>query len=640
MRIKKIIPLLMAATMTVLVCGCAEEAPSNPVNPPAEDEKFDLEYSVVLTDTTAGFEVSPFIYGEFLEHIPGCIYGAIWAELIEDRKFFYPVGEDGLSPWSVSGAVADGGEGYSLNGYCALLGEDGEISQSVFLSDKKYVGYFYAEGDGTVEVCAGETRQSIPVAGGFKKYVFDVDVAQAGVCKVAFGCAEGEVRLDSLSLMPADNYMGMRRDTLNSMKELAGTIYRWPGGNFVSGYNWKDGVGDRDRRVCMRNPAWFPDTGDIESDKEKLNGGMGFYSYIEPNDMGTDEFLAMCEYIGATPYLAVNTGTGTTVDAVDYVNYCNGSVSTEYGALRAENGRAQPYGVKYWCVGNEMQGDWQIGHTTIDRYVKIHNAFTDAMRGADPSIAVTGCGDNFSDWTEGMFASCASRLDYIGEHLYSERDEDFTANVMISSAVNNFQYRIDKHRKLIEKYPAASHVKIAFDEYAYAWNGQPDIKDAMGIASVLNLFIANADVVGMANYSDAVFTDNKNNAPGAIYAYRDRTEFSTIGYVLQAYAGYMQGYACSASIRQTDRTTNLQYQATVSADGKTLSLAVVNPSAKTIKLAVSNRKYNVETHVSVTGTGEKAENGLAEKAERTVVASPKSMIAAPSSVNVFVINIG
>lgn len=621
-----------------VLCACNNLNEPDPTPDDPTTEVYDLDYYVTFPSLTKGYEISPFIYGEFLEHISGCIYGAIWAELIQDRKFYYPAGEDGLSPWKVTGDVQNSTDCYSLNGYAPSLTTDSAISQSINFNKQAYTGYFYVKGNGTVQVTVDGYNQSFNVSGDYEKFTFNFS-AESGAKDITFACTNGQINLDSLSLMPANNYQGMRKDTLDALKELGGTIYRWPGGNFVSGYNWKDGVGNRDKRVCLRNQAWFPDNGDIESDKQKLNDGLGFYSRIEPNDMGTDEFLAMCDYIGATPYLAVNTGTGDPQEAVDYVNYCNGSTSTTYGAMRATNGHVEPYALKYWCVGNEMQGDWQMGHMPIGQYTKVHNSFVDAMRVADSSIIVTGCGDNASYWSESMLAQCGDRMDYIGEHLYAERSEDFDTLTMINSAVVNFQSRIDNHRSLIAKYPTAANVKIAFDEYAYLWNGQPTMVDAMGIASVLNLFIQNADVVGMANYSDAVFLSNKRNGPGATFAYNDRVEFSTIGRVLQVYAKYMQNYVLQSNIRQTDRTTYLQYQATIDADCKTVTIAVTNPSDKTIKLSVKGISFSIATSVYIVGTGEMAQNGLTEGVNVTKKQSPMSLIMPPQSVNVFVLNL-
>lgn len=631
-KITALCATLCAATVPFAACTGTGNPPDDDP-PPAETEVFDLEYAATLGAVDAEHEISPLIYGEFLEHINGCIYGVIWSELLNDRKFYYPAGEAGLSPWIVSGEAESTEESYSSNGYAAVLKAGASVSQNVNFVKKEYSGYLYAEGNGKIEVDAGGEITEITVDGAFKKYTFGANSQSAGTRAVSFKCVSGEVKLDSLSLMPADNYKGMRRDTLDAMKELGGTIYRWPGGNFVSGYDWKDGVGDIDKRPSLRNQAWFPDRNDVESDKNRLKN-MDFYAAIEPNDMGTEEFLAMCDYIGAEPYLAVNTGSGSPQAAADYVNYCNGSVNTEYGAKRAANGRTEPYGIKYWCVGNEMQGDWQIGHVNIDRYTDIHNSFVEAMRAEDSSIIVSGCGDNSSAWTEGMFASCADNLDYIGEHLYCVRDEEYTPSLFITSAVDNFKSRIEAHRALIEKYPAAANVKIAFDEYAYNWNGQPTMSDAIGIASSVNLFIKNCDVVGMANYSDAVFNSKRQTSPGAAYTYDDRVEFSAIGYVLQIYAKHMQSYPMEMTVRQTDKKTNLQYQATASADGKSVAVAIANPSDKTIKISLNGLSGVSFTHAEVTGTGEKMANGFGEQAVKTVYENRQSIILKPLSVNV------
>lgn len=632
---KRMTKLLAAAVGAgVLACaGCVPQAP-----PAAEKPECDLEYDVAFLSLEKGNEISPLIYGEFLEHIPGCIYGVIWAELIEDRKFYYRPGEEGLSPWQTQGEVGADEECYSENGYAAILPEGAAIFQTVSLGAEMYDGYFYAKGEGTVRVQVGEFSEEIAVSGGFVKYAFSA-VGAEGETEVRFSCTQGEIALDSLSLMPADNYMGMRRDTLDAMKSLAGTIYRWPGGNFVSGYQWKDGIGDRDRRPSRRNLAWFPDTDDVQDDIDRLETA-GFYDRIEPNDMGTDEFLAMCEYIGAIPYMAVNTGSSSAEEAADLVEYCNGAADTEYGALRAGNGHESAYDIRYWCVGNEMQGDWQIGHTSIAEYVDVHNAFSEAMKEIDGDILITGCGDNCSEWTEQMFKNCAGNLDYIGEHLYAQSDDSYEPSLHILSMTNNLDMRIANHRRLIAEIPSAAHVKIAFDEFAYEWDGQSQLRDALGIAASLNLFIDNADVVGMANYSDAVFTESKSNAPGALYSSDRETYFSPVGYALKAYAQNMQAYSAEAVIRQTDKTTALDYALTVSADGKRATLAIVNPSSKSILLNL-REDSRIVRKVSVAGTSATAANS-ADGDEVSYVVTENAAFAAiePLSITLFVLEIG
>ncbi len=631
MKRKAIGMILFASAFILTACGGG----GNPSpNPPPTAPKADETYDVVLLSERKE-EISPFIYGEFLEHIHGCIYGVIWSELISDRKFYYAPGTEGLSPWKVNGSVTSSEQCYSSNGYAAELGTGGSISMEITLPAGELTGYFYAAGTGTVEVSVGGNKQSISVSGSdFRKYMY---TAQGTGQKetVSFTAKAGNVRLDSLSLMPADNIHGMRKDSLDAMKSLGGTIYRWPGGNFVSGYNWEDGVGDIDKRPSKRNLAWFPDNG-IAADKARLRAN-NFYDCIEPNDMGTEEFLAMCEYIGATPYLAVNTGNRSDQpreSGAKYVEYVNGAATTEQGALRAANGHTEPYGVKYWCVGNEMQGDWQIGHMNVGEYVNVHKAFVSAMRAVDADIIVTGCGDNASTWTETMFSECASALDYIGEHLYEPSSDSYSPAEHMQAIKNNFDMRINNHRDLIEEFPAAKNVKIAFDEYNYLWKTKATVRDMLGVAASLNMFIENADVVGMANYSDTIFTATRG-APGAIYASATGgTVFSPVGETLKAYAQNMQRYRAGITIRQTDRNTHLDAQATVSEDGKVMTFAIANPSAKTV---LFNLKTPGTALRSVSIVGQEA---FATAATVEETQSPAYLVSKPLSVTVVVYQLG
>ena len=134
---------------------------------------------------------------------------------------------------------------------------------------------------------------------------------------------------------------GLRTDVMAALQEQGYTVIRYPGGNFLSGYNWLDGVGPKAQRPRRRELAWFS---------------------IESNQFGTDEFMNFCRKVGIAPMLGVNLGTGTIESASALVEYCNAPTGTYYADLRARNGHPEPYGVKYWCLGNEMDGPWQIGH--------------------------------------------------------------------------------------------------------------------------------------------------------------------------------------------------------------------------------------------------------------------------------------
>ncbi len=621
-KLKVTVLILAAATCFPYFASCA------PQEPPEPSVKYDLEYNVVL-NTERGSQISPLIYGDFFEHIPGAFYDSLWAETIMDRKFYYQAGREGLSPWHVTGKVESSEDCYSENGYAAVLKAGGAIFQKATLQKKKYEGYFYASGNGTLGVSVGQSKQSVAVSGGWKKYSFTAVSDSVAEQEISFTAENGEIKLDSLSLMPEDNYFGMRKDMLDVLKELGATNYRWPGGNFVSGYDWQWGIGDKDKRVCVRNEAWFADTGNVQDDIRRLKSG-NFYSKIEPNDMGVDEYMAMCSYLGSEPFLAVNTGNGTPENAAAMVEYCNGATTTEYGAKRAANGHSEPYGVTYWGVGNEMQGDWQIGHMSVADYVVKHNKTAELMKNKDGSILLSGCGDNAGYWTEEMFKACSSNLDYISEHIYAPLyDGTDTAAKHVLAMVNQVEMRIKNHRELIKKYPRAEHVKIAFDEWAYSWDHVASMRDVLGIASALNLFVKNADVVGITNYAPSVFRSDTNTAPALLFSSPTGVKISCAGLVRAEYAKTMRGYCAEAFIRQTDKSVQLGYQACIGEDGKTVTLAVVNATEKAVAL---NFNLGSVTNSVVIAEGEfspvKTETGALTKA-----------VSVPLSVSLFTVAI-
>ena len=170
-----------------------------------------------------------------------------------------------------------------------------------------------------------------------------------GVARLALmATGEGSLYLDQATLFPADCVDGVYNpETLDNIRKFGPTAIRWPGGNFTSGYHWKDGIGEIDRRPTRPNRAW---------------GGS------EPNHVGTDEWLRFCERAGLEPVMGVGFGEITAEEAADWVEYCNGPITTKMGALRAANGHAEPYKVRYWGVGNEVYGSYQIGHTDAATY--------------------------------------------------------------------------------------------------------------------------------------------------------------------------------------------------------------------------------------------------------------------------------
>jgi len=248
---------------------------------------------------------------------------------------------------------------------------------------------------------------------------------------------------------------GFRKDVLAEVRQLGVPIIRYPGGNFVSGYNWLDGVGPKKDRPRVLNRA---------------------SNSTESNQFGTDEFLAWCRAVGAEPLLAVNLGTGTPERAADLVEYCNVESGTRWSDQRRKNGAERPYNVKYWCLGNEMDGPWQLGHMPAKEYgLKARDAALQ-MRTVDPSIRLVACGSSevgmptYLEWDRQTLEECYDDVDAISLHHYfgngSETGGDsakfLAANLMMDRQIEEIMAVCDmvRGRKRSKK-----QLWLSFDEW-------------------------------------------------------------------------------------------------------------------------------------------------------------------------------
>ncbi len=637
-----ILSLVLCGILSVSTAACGENKTT---------ENYDVSLAVNINLNGEKEKINPLIYGQFIEHIEDCIYDGIWAEKVLDRKFYYAVDTAGLSPWKSQGNVTSQTQVTLSGGHAVKISAGGGIVQKdLALDERGYDGYFWCNSAGgctvriTLSAGTNTVSDTVQVQGSseFNKYHYSFDKGfSASTVSYSLEVTEGEGIFDSLSMMPDDNYKGMRKDTLDALKQLGGTIYRWPGGNFLSGYDWTDGIGAIDRRPSRRNlhymgveSSFINEEAMIASDIVKLKF-LGFYGGIEPNDYGLDEFMAMCEYIGAEPMMMVNTGLGSVQEAAAQVEYCNGSASTPYGAMRAENGHAQSYGITYWGVGNEMFGSWQLGHVSSDKYVTRHNEFAAAMKRADNSIKLIASGCNANYWSEELFKHCGDNMDFIAEHMYGKQDNtDVFAH--LNNMRTNINGRIQNHRKLIEKYPQHSDVKIAFTEYAYDKVTNPSrLKDGMGIGVFLNAVINNADVFETCCYSSTV-----NATQGCIKTWANSVSMEASGYVLKLYRDYMQEYKVRSAVK-VSADLQLDISAAVSADGKTLTLSVINPSDKAVALNGStlNKLKDVTRH---TLTGDYYDSYNTPQREEMFTENKTNLsnvVAPPMSVNVFEIRL-
>jgi alpha-N-arabinofuranosidase len=556
------------------------------------------EYVVTIDVGKTGEPISKFIYGQFIEHLGRCIYGGIWAEMLEDRKFYFPITANydpyrgtravskdspfavvGASPWQIMGpadSVTMVREDSFVGEHTPLIKPGGGIRQLDLglVKNKKYVGYIYLKpqrqntnvsislvwGD---EPGQQESVQTLVVADDYSKYPFEFTAGADTVKgKLEIEITQGPCFVGTVSLMPADNIEGMRADTLELLKELNAPMYRWPGGNFVSGYDWRDGIGPRDKRPPRMNPAW---TG------------------VEHNDFGMNEFIHFCRILNAEPLITVNTGFGDAYSAAAELEYANGSTDTLMGALRAKNGDPKSFNVRYWAIGNEMWGRWQLGYMSLEHYVRKHNWIVDKMREVDPDIVPIASG-NAGQWSEGLLRNCADHIDLIAEHFYCQEKPDLIEH--ISQIADNIKRKVEFHKGLREKLDSlkGKDIRIAMTEWNY-WYG-PHIfgelgtryfhKDGLGIAKGLHEYFRNSDIIFLANYAQTV------NVIGCIKTSKTAAAFETTGLVLKLYRNNFG----TVPVAITGDVQPLDVTAAWTDEHNALTIGIVNPTKEQHQLAL------------------------------------------------------
>lgn len=330
---------------------------------------------------------------------------SVWAEVLTDRKFANAVTSATPPPPANPALRRFGGEPFKPVGPEGSVEMDTErpfvgrhsprvklsptephgIRQSrVRVGRKAYVGRVVLAGDPgtkvTVRLAWGSPAadaQTVTIASLHQQYqTFPLKFVSAGATDEAsleiLGTGTGAFHIGAVSLMPADNVQGFQPGMIRLFKEAGFKMFKWPGGNFVSAYDYRDGLGNPDKRPPRLQPMW--------SDR------------VESNDVGLHEFMALCRLVGAEPDLAIDSGFGSIREAAEQVEYCNGSTTSRMGKMRADNGSPAPFKIRYWTIGNEMYGPWQYGHMSLDQYWHKHNGIVEAMRAVDPSIKVTVSG--------------------------------------------------------------------------------------------------------------------------------------------------------------------------------------------------------------------------------------------------------
>ncbi|HKJ41230.1 MAG TPA: alpha-L-arabinofuranosidase C-terminal domain-containing protein [Sunxiuqinia sp.] len=338
---------------------------------------------------------------------------------------------------------------------------------------------------------------------------------------------------------PLSDENGFRKDVMKAVNDLNVSIIRYPGGNFVSNYHWLDGVGPKDQRPTRMELAWHR---------------------LETNQFGTDEFMEYLKKVGSEPYFAVNMGTGTIEEAQRWVEYCNVKSGPYYAELRKKYGHPEPYNIKYWSLGNEMDGFWQMGHLNAEDYSKKAREAAKLMKLTSPEIKLVAAGSsNYrpnadpNAWNATVLHELRDVVDYLSLHIYVGNPEGNYYDFMSTPLVCEQRTKIVKGMIAREMAQAdrgdREPIHIAWDEYNvwyraragasmegnHALEEHYNLEDALVIAQFLNVFVRNADVVKMANMAQLV------NVIAPIFTSKDGMFKQTIYYPFQLFSNNVNG---------------------------------------------------------------------------------------------------
>jgi alpha-N-arabinofuranosidase len=403
---------------------------------------------------------------------------------------------------------------------------------------------------------------------------------------------------------------------MEAARGLDVTLLRWPGGNFSSNYHWLDGIGPRDERPRRLEMAW---------------------GTVETNRFGTHEFLDYCQTLGTEPYICANLGTGSWTEAQQWVEYCNSAEDTATTRMRRQNGRAEPWKVRYWALGNEMDGPWQMGHRSAEDYSKFALEAAKLMRWTDEDIELVAAGSSnyspgvdWSEWNRTIVEQLQDYIDYLAIHLYVGNTDDDYGEFLASSLL--MDDKIETTAAVIERATRdrtdGKKIHIAFDEYNVWYRARGDdqrgrrileerynLEDALVVATLLNSLVNHADVVKIANMAQMV------NVIAPIFTSEDGLFLQTIYYPLQLFARNAKGNALAVDVdvpgyrsRQFGRVPYLDVSGTI--DGNSVLLNVVNrhrDQAVETAISIEDRAFAGPFEVAeVNGPDIKAENDFGQ----------------------------
>ena len=417
---------------------------------------------------------------------------------------------------------------------------------------------------------------------------------------------------------------GLRTDVLSAMKKIKVPILRWPGGCFVSSYHWKDAVGPE--RIPLFDKAWRVE---------------------DPNTFGTDEYIEMCRKIDCEPYICTNAGTGSTEEMSDWAEYCNLETEGQYAKQRIRNGYEKPHKVKFWSIGNENYGHWEIGAKSAEEWGRLVLEAAKMLKHVDPDIELTAAALTDLNWNINLLKMSGQFLDWISIHEYwdgIQQENDYADYEAVMAYTNQAGRSIAKIRGLLTAMDLEDKIKISFDEwnlrgwyhpnahtiqqgrtkeeYLYPRDENDDnskytMADAIFTACFLNECNRNCDIVGMANFAPIV------NTRGCIFTHREGIVLRSTYHVFDLFVNYLGDVVLDswceemekASVRNKEgiqeETEVLDIVAASFSDRKGIALSVINKSASEIKKLILNMEASGDVNMYyISGDSTEAYNDI------------------------------
>ncbi|HEV2576464.1 MAG TPA: alpha-N-arabinofuranosidase [Acidobacteriaceae bacterium] len=665
----------------------------------------------IVDVSRTGSTISPYLYGMFLEHGGEIVNSGLWSEMLADRKFFYPVQTAAPTPPPAMGNAAGNPRFRNIpTRWWSPIGADGMVmmeTKSPYTGDhapliklERNEPNGVRQGGITVRrgkaytgriVLAGSAGAVVKVTLAWGKGAADRQTVTIRTLRPAYrkfplhytasadnddatleitGVGTGSFRVGAVSLMPADNIEGFRPEVIAALKQLRFGVLRFPGGNFVSAYEWRNGVGDIDKRPPIFDPVWHA---------------------LQPNDVGTDEFLTLCRLLGVDPYITVNAGFGDAWSARELVEYANGDVSTPMGKWRAQNGHPARYHVKLWGIGNEPWGDYQMGAMALPQFELKYEMFAKEMKKVDPAITLIAPGAmpdvmegadqsrrmngqyvpdylSSADWTGQMILCCLNDIDMISEHYYASGtmhtniklekkvpiDPPLSFIEFQRAAAVQVRAKYEHYEQYLKLIPAlkAKPVPIAIDEWAYFSGDRNSYKTVLAYAWAFHEMFRHSDVFSMAalTFATATITSNRTeavlNPTGLLFKmYRDhfgQIPVEVMGNSPQPKPVFPAG-GDQPAVNPGSDTYPLDVSAALSVDRRTLTIAVLNPSnsEQSIELAIhgatlaSAGKLWRMAPDSIDATIKLGAKAEVQVEEQKLGALPGTVTVRPFSVNIY-----